>query len=267
MANIFIADTPEGVADLERILGKRHQLTVVSKMRAAEAALEQGTFDLIIIGVHFDESRMFDLLPKVKASANNADKPIICFCGRDTEMTRYMHDSLEFSSKKLGAWMYLDQHLYNVVQNSDAELRRVIQRSLTKQMRKDTQKARVDIQKAREEIQLLRSNLLSDEWSLELEDRLGDLRLKLASVLLDLSKLHVDNIAQLEEIAQSRNLKDRVSDTVFNDENKESQVERTQRLTEVGQLVKEQNIVAEEEEIGKKGRQKLTDERLRKVGV
>ena len=91
---------------------------------------------------------MFELLPKVRRSPTNGDKPIICFC------------------------------------NSDAEMRRVVQRILTKQMRKATQLARIELQKSAQDIQRLRSDLLSEEWSLDLEDRLGDLRCKLAQALL-----------------------------------------------------------------------------------
>ena len=74
----------------------------------------------------------------------------------------------------------------------------------------------------------------------------------------------MNNIAQQAEIDSSRDLKDRVSDAVFADENASSLEERIQLLTETGQSVMEQEITRRRRSNGKKGRHKLADDKLKK---
>ena len=260
MAHILIADAPDGVVNLERILGPGHELVIAHSTTAALVVLKEQTFDLIIVGVHFDESRMFDLISKIRMISANADKPLICFCTRDNEMTRIMHNSLECSSKAFGAWMYLDQHEYNQTQDPDGELRRIIERCLIHGRRERTQLARTGVQLQRQEIQRLRSQLLAEEWSLEVEDRLGGLRRKLADVLLELSQLHVNYIGEQEEIATSRKLRDRVSEQVVTDENGLAREEGTQDLSEAEQSVSEQELFEREEEKAEHGRRRLSED-------
>lgn len=131
VARILLAATADDVATMERILGPQHEFLVVTTISEALVQLNELAFDMIMIGVHFDQSRMFDLLPHVHKSAENADTPIICFSTRDTPLTRTMHQTIEVSSKALGAWMYLDQQDYAVSKDPDTAMRRVIERCLT----------------------------------------------------------------------------------------------------------------------------------------
>jgi hypothetical protein len=255
MARILIADTDDGVANLERILAG-HELIVANEMKTAMRMLTRQIYDLIIVGVHFDDSRMFELIPEINKTEKCAGKPVICFCTRDTAMTRTMHESLSFSARTLGAWMYLDQHQYNVYQDPDAELRRIIERCLTHGEREETLAKRVDSQKEREEIHRLRLALESEEWTVELEDELGDLRRYLSKVLLELYQSHMDSDAQHELVRSSRNLNDRVSNSVTASENDMAGKERTQWRRETAQSVSEQELGDREETKGKKGRHK-----------
>ena len=109
----------------------------------------------------------------------------------------------------MGAWMYLDQHEFNVTKDPDAEMRRIIERCLTEIAKKNASK-RVDIHRQREELLRLRQALEDEVWSLDLEDRVADLRVKLAEVLLDLSHVHMNGISQQEKIAESKHLDDRI---------------------------------------------------------
>jgi response regulator RpfG family c-di-GMP phosphodiesterase len=263
MAHILIAATPDDVAAMERILGQRHQFIVASTRSEALAKHKETAFDLIMLGVHFDDSRMFDLLREINKIPENADNPIICFCTRDTPLTRTMHESIDVASKALGAWMYIDQHEYNVTKDPDAEMRRIIERCLTGAARKKTQAGRIDIHKQREEIQRLREALENPEWTQNLEDRVAELRRNLASVLLDLCKSNANSLNQQEEIDSSREQKDRVSESVQLAENSAMRSERRQLLDEMNQTVKEVEIGAREELKRKEGHRKLTDERLK----
>jgi hypothetical protein len=173
MAHILVADTSEGAASLQRILEPAHELTIVSTMADALKTLKKNSFDLLIVGVRFDESRMFDFISAMRAVGignkaaepivgfeKNADRPIICFCARDTEMTRIMHDSIDFTSKALGAWIYLNQHEYNLKGDPDSEIRRVLERCLTVKAQSATLAKQVDIHKHREKIQRIRLTLM-----------------------------------------------------------------------------------------------------------
>ncbi len=264
MAIILIADTIDGVANLKRILQPGHVLVAVNTMVDAVGKLGKQAFDLIIVGVHFEESRMFELIPKIRRFPENANTPIICFCTRDTAMTRIMHDSLNLSSRALGAWMYLDQHEYNVKRDPDAELRRVIERCLTHEARRETLAKRIDVHQQRQEIHKLRSDLEAEEWSAELEDRLGDLRRRLSKVLLSLYRQQIDSHAQHESIEESRGFADRLSDSATKAENEMTKAEEQQWTKETAQSINEQEIVDREEGKGKEGRHKVSSKHLKK---
>src|SRR5687767_5225099 len=136
MASILIADTPQRVSTLERILAG-HELRVVHTMADANLVMERRTFDLVVAALHFDESQMFAMIRAVKASERNANKPIVCFCSRDTPLSKLMHESLEISTKVFGAWTYLAESAYVGSRDPDAEIRQVIERCLSGRWRQD----------------------------------------------------------------------------------------------------------------------------------
>jgi len=243
---ILIADIPIGAVTLERIL-KGHECTSVTTMIAAETVLKTGTFDLIVAGLHFDDSQMFELIRVVKKSEKNADKPIICFCSRDTPLSRQIHESLEYSTKALGAWMYLAEHAYNVYQNPDAELRRVMERCLTEESRKDIQQQRMVIEKQRAELQQLRILLQGQEWTPALQEYLDGLQRDLELLLTEITRLHSAADGQGASVIASRDLNDRVSNQVTTTENSMTTTEETQTATETRQSVGENKLTAKEE--------------------
>jgi hypothetical protein len=260
MARIFIAGTTEDEAVIERILGEKHQFTTVGVMSEALTKVKNETFDLVMIGVHFDQSRMFDLLRELH-QARYDETPVICFCTRDTALTRKAHESIDLASKALGAWMYLDHHKYSDAENPDDELRRVIERCLSGESRKEIQAERLDINRQREQLLRLRQALADKEWSVDLEDRVADLRQKLAEVLLELSELQIASIAQQELVAESNRLEDRVSLPVQSGENSMVDQETEMGIRESEQLGQEQEGIPAEEAKAKEGRRKLADDK------
>lgn len=244
MAKIFVAASSTDIDTITRILGEHHQLCIGYEMSEAINMFSEPAVDLVMVGVHFDESRMFDLL---RHMPENMDKPIICFCTRDTALTRTMHDSIQLASQTLGAWMYIDQHEYSINRNPDAEMRRVIERCLTSDARRKTQASREDIQNQRSELQRLREALEQYEWSDNLEERVLALRQNLAAALLDLCQLQVANLNQQEEIASSQDLKDRVLESVHQEENGAMREDRRLLRQETNQTVKELEIGKREE--------------------
>src|SRR6185369_9292838 len=99
MASILIAAMPEGQSAAERILGTGHEFILVAEMSEALTKLKQRAVDLILIDVHFDQSRMFDLLREVQKLPKCLSTPVICFCTQDTALTRTAHESIDIASK------------------------------------------------------------------------------------------------------------------------------------------------------------------------
>lgn len=257
MARIFIAATVDDASAMERILvGRQDLIVVTTSVLEAIAKLKEGKFDLIMLGVHFNQSRMFELLGNVNKEPAYANTPVICFSTRDTPLTRTMHASIEVASKVMGAWMYLDQHEFNVTKNPDAEMRGVVERCLTGEARKKTQASRTDSHKQREELQRLREALEQEEWSEELEARVIELRRNLAAVLLNLCGSKVSSLTQQEEVASSRDRKERVPESVRTAENGAMRKERGLSLNETKQTMKEVEIGEREETKRKEGRRK-----------
>jgi hypothetical protein len=74
MARILVAGVPETFGRLSVIL-KGHELVFVATLDDARTALAARRFDLVAVGVHFDESRMLDLLRLVSAEGI----PALCY--------------------------------------------------------------------------------------------------------------------------------------------------------------------------------------------
>ena len=254
MPNILLAGTPQEVAAMRSILADGHEISDVNIMAKALEILSKTEFDLIMIGVHFDESRMFDLIKNIPKFPKNAHAPLICFCTKDSPRAREIRESVYFASKILGAWMYLDQSEYKDSKEPEAEMRRIIERCLTDEARKETQANRLDIHNQREELLRHRHALDAMEWTVDLEDRLAEFREKLAVVLLELSELQIENIAQQEIIAESMKLEDRVSRPVTQEEHVMHLAETEMGRQESAQLGKEQGVVPGEEAKAKAGR-------------
>jgi hypothetical protein len=79
-ARILIACVPQAYTRLFAILAG-HELSFVSTLADAQAALQGDRFDMIMVGVHFDESKMFDLLQYVRADRKQGQARLVCFRG------------------------------------------------------------------------------------------------------------------------------------------------------------------------------------------
>ena len=67
-SHILLACVQDGYTRLFAIL-TGHELTFVTTLADAQTALRADRFNMIMIGVNFDESRMFDLLQYVRADS------------------------------------------------------------------------------------------------------------------------------------------------------------------------------------------------------
>ena len=104
---ILVADVPELDARLVSTLSG-HELFFVRSLDEAVRALEHDAFDLLIISVHFDDSRMFDLLRQARADGRNKRIPIVCVREPDVGVTAISRDTLEVACRALEANAFVD---------------------------------------------------------------------------------------------------------------------------------------------------------------
>ncbi len=246
MSTILIAHAAEGGGSLERIL-RGHNLTFVTEMRDAQIELVANTFDMIVATLHFDESQMFELLREIRRNPKSAATPIICFCSRDTEMARVMHESLEVTTRALGAWMYLSEHAYNEFQKPDDEIRRVMEQCLTEDARQENLQLRIDIQKQRKEIQHVRMLLKDQIWSPKMEEYIVTLKSELELLLEQVTTLQTSATGRRATVSTSRKFNDRVADHVTSKENDMTDQEEKQSLQETKQSAAEHALKQSED--------------------
>ena len=136
MARILVAASPEPRAVVERILAG-HELSGAGTMAQAEQFLREGTFDLIICTIVFDESRMFDLLRLAKSRPEWQPIPFVAARVRPHILrSPTALRGTAFTCGTLGAEAFLDIADYQV--DPEREMREAIERLLDTTSRRDT---------------------------------------------------------------------------------------------------------------------------------
>jgi hypothetical protein len=108
---VLIADTPAGDRRISEILSG-HELEFVRTLAEAQRAVERDGFALVLVGVHFDESRMFDLLRYVQARGEPRGCAVICMRTHHFASTAISIEGLEIAAKALGCNLFLDLTWY-----------------------------------------------------------------------------------------------------------------------------------------------------------
>ena len=107
MKQILVADVAGGVETLRHVVGPAAEIVGAATLDEALAALRDGV-DLVICGIHFDQSRMFDLLRLAKADRATRDTPFVCFRHLDSELPQQVFESLQIACVALGAIGFVD---------------------------------------------------------------------------------------------------------------------------------------------------------------
>ena len=128
MKRILVADVPQ--MD-ERYSAAFAGCEVVFARTMAEArqALSAGSCAVVVTGVYFDDSRMFDLVRALRSHDVHAKLPIVCVRGRQgfaTVSTR----TLEMTVRALAANDFLDLVQFADDATGNAALRAAVQRFL-----------------------------------------------------------------------------------------------------------------------------------------
>src|SRR5712691_12016699 len=103
---ILVADGQDIAGRIGKIL-EPYELTFVRTLGEATRALDRTDYDLVIIGVHFDESRMFDLLRQVRADERYRAKPVVCVASQRFG-TPISLEGLEIATRALAANAFID---------------------------------------------------------------------------------------------------------------------------------------------------------------
>ena len=107
MAKVLIADVPEMHSRIEECL-PGHDCVFVTSLAEAVVALRHEGFGLIVIGLHFDESRMFELLTYVRSLRTYEDAPVICVQGMDIQLPEAAMRTVDMAVKALGGTAFVD---------------------------------------------------------------------------------------------------------------------------------------------------------------
>jgi len=106
-AKVLVADIPEMDEKVRECL-PGHELTFVRTMFEAMRALRHDGFHLVVIGLHFDESRMLELLQYVRGLPAYKEVPVICVHGEHLNLSEAVLKNIDVAVRALGGAAFLD---------------------------------------------------------------------------------------------------------------------------------------------------------------
>ena len=128
MSKILVADVPQ--------MDGRHaaafagwEVVFARTLVEAEHALDTARCDLVVIGVYFDDSQMFDLLRAIRGDDQHGELPILCVRGHPGS-TAISSRALEMTVKALAADEFIDLVHYADEAAGNAALRAAAERYL-----------------------------------------------------------------------------------------------------------------------------------------
>jgi PleD family two-component response regulator len=106
-ARVLVADVHDADDKIRDCLPQR-DLVFVRTLGEAIRALRAERFTLVIIGMHFDESRMFELLQYVKALPDYNEVPVICVQCMEVALADAVLKNMDDAVKALGGTAFVD---------------------------------------------------------------------------------------------------------------------------------------------------------------
>jgi hypothetical protein len=102
-SKILVADAPAAIPLHHRILAPRYEVrTVIDYTAACDLATRD--VDLVVCGVHFDDSRMFEFFSTVRRMG----RPFICFRGLTTPLLPGALHVIRLAGEVLGSAGFID---------------------------------------------------------------------------------------------------------------------------------------------------------------
>ncbi len=127
MHAILVADVPELDSRLISLL-PGEELYFVRSLDEAVRALERADLRLLVTSVHFDDSRMFDLLRQVRLEGRQRSIPILCVREHGLGIPAASTHTLEATCRALEANAFLDLAALKDDDERNAALRAAIDR-------------------------------------------------------------------------------------------------------------------------------------------
>jgi PleD family two-component response regulator len=125
-SKILIAVVRDNEDRMQRIL-QGHELTLVSACEEARTLLENETFGLVILSVHFDESQMFTLLADIRGHSKYRKVPVVCVLGSWGRMlSEIAVEGLDHAVKAMGANGFLNLMHFPDDDEGNARIRRIV---------------------------------------------------------------------------------------------------------------------------------------------
>ena len=106
-AKVLVADIPEADEKIRECL-PGHDLHFVRTLGQAVRELRKDGYQLIVIGMHFDDSRMFELLRYVRNMPSHKDVPVICVQCEEVMLSDAVLKNMEDAVKALGGNAFID---------------------------------------------------------------------------------------------------------------------------------------------------------------
>lgn len=128
---ILLGVVPNLEARFRSIL-QGYELDFISTLGQAQAALRAARYDMVIVGVLFDESRMFDLLRLVRADERHRSAPIVCVRSQLAISSRTILEGLEIAIKALTANAFLDLQNFTDDAQGNARVRGILDQLLAR---------------------------------------------------------------------------------------------------------------------------------------
>jgi PleD family two-component response regulator len=110
---------------LERILAG-HILTIPHSVEEAERELQAREYHMVILGVMFDESRMFELLRVVRTYKMNALTPVVCMLTGESNLSAVAIEGLDHAVKAMLANAFLNLNKFPDNDKGNARVRRIV---------------------------------------------------------------------------------------------------------------------------------------------
>jgi len=104
---VLVADVPEADERIEECL-PGHRLHFVRTFSEAIGELRRDGYQLVVIGMHFDESRMFELLRYVRALPPYRHIPVVCVQCLDVNLSEAVLKNMDDAVRALGGTAFID---------------------------------------------------------------------------------------------------------------------------------------------------------------
>jgi len=114
-----------GEERLRRILAG-HDLTLTGTVEEAKVELQKREFAMIVLGVNFDESRMFELLRLVRTYRTNQLTPVVCMLTTASRLSDVAIEGLDHAVKAMLANAFLNLNRFPDDEAGNARVRRII---------------------------------------------------------------------------------------------------------------------------------------------